>query len=275
MADRHRLPTIPAVHARAMAVLNDPNLEIKHLATLVETDPSLTAAVIRSANSAASGTSRRIATAGEAVVRIGLNTTRRIVMSAVIGESYRGLERSGINTGELWRHVIACALIADSITALGPERSTSFTAGLLHDVGRMAMAQADPIRYSRIVHMAREGVEATETESQVFGRSHAEWGMEAAETWALPADVIEAIGDHHNGTAGPIARAVFDSRRITASLRIGDGIIQIPPAGADENLELLLPDADYEVIEAMGGLAHVMEQIDWFSGAIKGARRAA
>lgn len=274
MADRHRLPTIPAVHARAMAVLNDPDLEIKHLATLVETDPSLTAAVIRSANSAASATTRRISTAGEAVVRIGLNTTRRIVMSAVIGESYRGLERSGLNTAELWRHLLACALIADSITAVSPGRSTAFTAGLLHDVGRMAMAQADPIRYSRIVQMAREGVEATETEEEVFGRSHADWGIEAAETWALPADVIEAIGDHHRGNAGPTARAVFDSRRITANLGIGDGIIQ-PPALPEEQPELALPDEDYEVIEAMGGLQFVMEQIDWYCGAIKGARRAA
>jgi len=275
MADRHRLPTIPAVHARAMSVLNDPDLEVKHLARLVETDPSLTAAVIRSANSAASGPTRRIATAGEAVVRIGLNTTRRIVMSAVIGESFRGLARSGINTADLWRHVLASALIADSITAQGPERSTAFTAGLLHDVGRMAMAQADPIRYSRIVQMAREGIEASETEEEVFGRSHAAWGAEAAETWSLPADVIEAIGDHHRGSAGTISRAVFDSRRITAELHIGDGIIALPPPAEGEDLALSLPDADFDVIEAMGGLTCVMEQIDWYSGAIKGARRAA
>ena len=275
MADSHRLPTIPAVHARAMSVLNDPDLEVKHLASIVETDPSLTAAVLRSANSAASGTTRRISTAGDAVVRIGMNTVRRIVMSAVIGESFRGLERSGVNTSDLWRHVLGSALIADAISAQGTERSTAFTAGLLHDVGRMAMAQADPIRYSRIVQMARSGVDVREPEEVVFGRDHAAWGVEAAETWSLPAALIEAIGDHHEGTAGPIARAVFDSRRILVGLHIGDGVIELEPAAEREPPGAGLSDEDYDVVEAMGGVDYVIEQIEWYCSAITGGRRAA
>ncbi len=260
MPDGYRVPTIPAVHARAMAVLNEPDLEMKELASIVEMDPSLTAAVLRAANSAASAPTRRIGTAEEGVVRIGLNATRRIMLTAVIGESFRGFDRAGLDPNELWRHVLSCALLADAMTSQGGARSTAFTAGLLHDVGRMAMAQADPIRYSRIAQMARSGIEACEAESQIFGRNHAEWGVEVAEVWTLPEDVAVAIGDHHDGHATYLSRAIADSRRLSRELRIGDGVLPPLPPVEEGGDEPQLSDADRALLEQLGGVPKVLKQ---------------
>jgi putative nucleotidyltransferase with HDIG domain len=275
MPEGYRVPTIPAVHARAMAVLNEPDLSMRELASIVEMDPGLTAAVLRGANSAASSPSRRIGTAEEGVVRIGLNATRRIMLTAVIGESFRGFDRAGLNGNELWRHVLACALIADSMTSQGGARSTAFTAGLLHDLGRMAMAQSDPIRYSRIVRQARSGADACEAESQMFGKDHAEWGAEVAEVWSLPTEVIVAIGDHHKGTASYLARAISDSRRIARELRIGDGILDPLPAPEEGGEQPQFSDADRALIDHMGGVDKVNAQIEWYIESMMGTARAA
>jgi putative nucleotidyltransferase with HDIG domain len=277
MAEAYRLPTLPAVHARAMAALNQPDVDVRHLSSIVETDPALTAAVLRAANSAASAPVRRIGTAGEAVLRIGFNTTRRILLGAVIGESFRGLHRAGIDAGELWRHVIACALLADTAAFGGGERSTAFTAGLLHDVGRMAMAQADPIRYSRVAQLARSGMEASEAEAQLFGHDHMEWGVQVARAWSVPDEAIEVIGDHHYGSASPLSWAVCNARRVATALGIGDGLqpaAQPEPGdrhghgGADD-----LTDEDWLLIGRVGGPEAFKEQVDWYCGSVAGSTR--
>ncbi|MBM3139421.1 MAG: HDOD domain-containing protein [Chloroflexi bacterium] len=154
-------------------------------------------------------------------------------------------------------------------------RPTAFTAGLLHDVGRMAMAQADPIKYSRIVQMARSGIDPFETEELGFGKSHAAYGVEAAEVWALPEEVITVIGNHHEGRATDLSRAVWNARRIAAALGIGDGVVAARLPDDGEVTSANLPPDDRALLKRMGGGEAVIKQIDWYSGAISGATRAA
>lgn len=279
-----QLPALPAAHARALSMLQWEEPDIHELTVVIEGDPALTGSVLRAANSAASAPRDPIATAGEAIVRLGLIQTRQIVTVAIAGSSFGELERAQIDTYELWRHLIACALLGDHITWGGERRTSAFTAGLLHDVGRLAMAHMDPDRYARAVVQARATGDLIEAEVNTFGYDHQEFGVRVAQQWKLPDEIVEAIGDHHYGNAGPISWVIEGARRIADSVGIGDGVLPatVPLARADEPAEdgpepWLNPverDPDDEaVLTSLGGEQSLFSQIDWFTSSVSGAAR--
>lgn len=277
-----QLPALPAAHARALSMLQWEEPDIHELTVVIEGDPALTGSVLRAANSAASAPRDPIATAGEAIVRLGLIQTRQIVTVAIAGSSFGELERARIDTYELWRHLIACALLGDHITWGGERRTSAFTAGLLHDVGRLAMAHMDPDRYARAAEQARASSDIIEAEVNAFGFDHQEFGVRVARQWKLPEEIVEAIGDHHYGNAGPISWVIESSRRIADSIGIGDGLLpaSVPLSTAAEPAEADLaprlnpverdPD-DEAVLTSLGGERSLFSQIEWFTSSISGA----
>ena len=259
------LAPLPGTQARALALVGQADVTFRELGGVIEADPALTAAVLRAANSAASAPIGRIEIASQALVRIGLEHTKRIVAGAIVSGNMTNLRRAGIDTTELWRHLIGCALIADT-TAWGEvRRSASFTAGLMHDVGRLAMANAIPDQYAEAVALIRGGIDAVEAEQTVFGIDHLLVGREVAEVWDLPANMAEAIGDHHHGALSALSWVVWNSRRITWSLGIGDGVESAPEVTFDPASE------DAEIVTQLGGVEALQRQIAWYTGAITGA----
>ena len=118
------LPTLPAAHTQALAMMSCHDAGAAEIAGIVEGDPVLTASVLRASNSAAYAPLSPIRTANDAIVRIGLSMTRRIVAGAALGSAFSNLSRSGMDVDELWRHVVACALLADATAwADGPRPS--------------------------------------------------------------------------------------------------------------------------------------------------------
>lgn len=256
------LPTLPATHARALALVGRNDVEIGDLARVVEADPALTIAVLRAANSAASAPAESVNTAQTAIVRIGLESTKHIVTSAVVGDAFSGLDTAGIDAGELWRHLIACALLSD-VTAWGRvQNSNAFTAGLLHDVGRLAMAQAEPERYAKVTKLMQMRLDPLEAEQRIFGYNHLEMGIRVARSWEVPEEMVEAIGDHHSGDQGPLAWVVWNSRRVVWSLGFGDGVERPESVTFDPKSE------DAQLVEALGGVSQFLETIDWYRGAV-------
>lgn len=259
------LAPLPGTQARALALVGQADVSFRELGQVVEADPALTAAVLRAANSAASAPIDRIEVAGQALVRIGLEQTKRIVAGAIVSGNMSNLRHAGLDTTELWRHLIGSALIADT-TAWGEvRRSASFTAGLMHDVGRLAMANAIPEQYAEVARLVRSGVDAVEAEQTVFGTDHLTVGREIAEVWALPPEMAEAIGDHHYGALSALSWVVWNSRRVTWSLGIGDGVEAPPEPTFDPASE------DAEIVAVLGGPEALHQQIAWYTGAITGS----
>jgi len=254
------IPTLPVAQLRAMSLISNPSPSFEELSSVVEADPALTAALLRAANSAASAPVDRVRTSRIAMVRIGASETRRIVMSMALSTSFGSLKDSHLDEAELWRHLIATAVLADATTLGQVEHSEAFTAGLLHDIGRLAMAAQDPGRYAKVVEMARRGVLATEGERIVFGMNHAQWGESIGRAWDFPADIVDAIAEHHVGARHGLSWAVAHARELAASLGIGDGLL--PPTPPDpESESLMLP-----IIAELGGEEAVIERVEWYSG---------
>ena len=270
MAQVHPIPTLPAVHAQALGLLSDPSTSIPQLGQVVETDPALTVSVLRAANSAASAPVTPIGTPAEAIVRVGLKTTREIITAAVVSESFNRLDYAGIDSNELWRHLFTTALVADASAWGAEQRSTAFTAGLLHLIGRMAMAQSDPQRYTQVAAIARTGRSVLDSEANVFGYDSQSWGVEVGRAWDVPDEIIEAVGGFSDGSVGPLAWVAWNGRRIAAALGIGDGVHEA------EQMDVygeLTPEDD-QLLAGLGGPDKLIEQAEWMLGSVTKAKAA-
>ncbi len=265
MPPRIEIPSLPVAQIQAMSLISNVAPSFDELSTVVEADPALTAALLRAANSAASSPGAPVRTSRVAMVRIGVSETRRLVMSIALASSFGAIARAHIDETELWRHLIATGLLADAAAWGEVRHSEAFTAGLLHDIGRLAMAAQDPERYAKVVDLARRGIPASNAERMIFGMNHAEWGESIGRAWGFPADIVDAIGEHHSGAQRGISWAVTRARELTASLGIGDGLL--PPEPFDPQGEVaMLP-----IIEELGGGEAIIERIEWYSGAFRAA----
>jgi HD-like signal output (HDOD) protein len=267
------LPPLPAAHTRAMNLLNDPNINSSALAQVIETDPALTAAILRAANSALSAPVAPIDTANAAVIRIGLGDTRKMIVGAVASNAFQQLSRAEIDPDETWRHLVAVALLTQAaMWRAGTPRgavSEAFTAGMLHDIGRLSMAAQDPSRYSLVATLARNGADMREAETRVFGFDHADWGGRVCEFWTIPDAVAEAIKLHHGGGSGDLAMALVTARNVARTIGIGDGLLPAEDVTFPEQPEHLY------IVEELGGLGGLTEQIEWYRGALDSNHAAA
>ena len=119
------LPPLPAAQAQAVTLLSDPDAEPSELAEAVALDPSLTAAVLQGANSAASAPITPVTSVDVAVIRMGTAEVRRIVAAGVLGGSFAGLAEANIDADVIWRYLITTALICESAAPPALARSTA------------------------------------------------------------------------------------------------------------------------------------------------------
>ncbi len=261
------VPPLPGTHARALALLVDADAGLSEVAAIIEADPGLTASMLRAANSAASAANTPIVRVADALVRIGFRNARSLVVAALLRSQAGSLDGAGIDLGAFWDHLLATGLIAVAAAPPGEGRAAAFTAGMLHDIGRLAMAAVAPAEYHRVVALAHQGVPTMEAEREVFGTDHLETGLVAAGSWSLPAELTAAITSHHGPCEEPTVAAVVAGRRIAALLGYGDGVLPARHPGLTEEAG---PD-DTRILATLGGPEALARRVAWFRNALVGA----
>ena len=215
---------LPAGRIAALALLNSPDVRVPALASLVQSDPGLAVILIRAANSAESASRRRIVDPGEAVVRVGLNQTKRLVAAAVVGGALSSLDGCGIDLEAFWSYSLAAAIATEDEADSSALRSGAFSVGLLHDVGRLALAASAPSSYARFSTRGRSENVVLAAEQLLFGEDHAIAGARLLERVGLPGELVEMVEDHHgpggSGGDSPLRRA----RRLVAAAGFSDGL---------------------------------------------------
>ena len=104
-------------------------------------------------------------------------------------------------------------------------RDSAFTAGLLHDAGRLLLASRQPLLYRRALDRMREGADAVAAERELLDGDHLAWGDEVARGCRLPDEIRTAIAGHHDATStDPLTAAVVRARGIARALGVGDGL---------------------------------------------------
>ncbi len=194
-------PALPTPAVRVVQLVQDPEVDMRELTEALRYDPSLTAMVLRLANSPYFGAARSIGSVQEAVMRLGTNRLFRVLMASAMAPlaqlAVRGYD---LGAGKLLEHAVGVALAADRLAASLSQRPPdyTFTAALLHDIGKIAMGNHVRIDAEPIVDLAfRESLSFEQAEREVLGIDHAEAGAVLLEFWNLPPGLVEAVRCHH------------------------------------------------------------------------------
>ena len=197
------LPALPAVVMELIQSLGDEDISAAQLALKISRDQALSAKTLRLANSSFYGMSRQVSSITDATAILGLRTLRSVAMAAGVAGSFSATACVGFDFKAFWRHSIGTALCARSLAVvLKREAETAFTLGLLHDIGRLALASAFPKEFSETLRHQREQDRVPlEAERAVLGTDHAVVGGLIAEHWRFAPSIVQAIVTHHDPVA--------------------------------------------------------------------------
>ena len=203
----------PALLQEILAVTENPSSGAKDVQAMVERDMSCSVKLLKLANSAYYGFSRQIKTIREAIVIIGLDGVKNVVMSLGIAEAFtKGTPTEKVFLSNLWVHSMATAtassVLSKSLTSVSP--SVAYCAGLLHDFGKVIMSQHFGSIYEQVIIKARdEKLSILSVERSLLGVDHTTVGSWIAEAWDLPEVVVEILRGHHgNGPWGEDRRYI-------------------------------------------------------------------
>lgn len=259
------LPALPDVATKVMELVRDPDTGVKDLEDVISKDPALTARVLRIANSAMFGLRAQVSTVSRAIVVLGFNTLRSIVLAASTQALYR-TKGSRFKDRILWEHSLAVALASRSIARHieFPAAEEAFVAGLIHDIGKVVLDANLGDRYQQVIERVyNDGESFSEAETSVFGFDHSEVGALVVKKWTLAPELEEAVRLHHRpgeATIDPKLCAIVDlGNRLCMKLEIG------PEKRADMDLPSVesagaLGLGAVELEEILGNLRETIEE---------------
>jgi|Deesub1362A_J573_1020465.scaffolds.fasta_scaffold05007_4 putative nucleotidyltransferase with HDIG domain len=194
------IPTLPTIMAQIIQTLDDPRSSASELEMIVRNDQALTTKILAVANSAYYGFRHQITTVRRAVVAIGFDEVRNICLSlSLMGFLHPATFQDVALAEGLWLHALSVSEGAQLVAAAvrKGETSQAFTAGLLHDIGKVILAAFAPSEVRRLDHYVRERGLAYRAAEEELGISHQEVGQALAQHWELPPLLVEVIGRHH------------------------------------------------------------------------------
>jgi putative nucleotidyltransferase with HDIG domain len=225
------------------------------VAKYLSQDGALTARVLRLANSAYYGLSRRVLDVQEAVVVLGMRNVRNL---ALVASTYPWLSKPlagyALAPSEMWRHsfgvAVAASLIADKSKKIAADQA--FTAGLLHDLGKTAISVWLENKLPAMLAIAeREGIPFDAVERKVLGYDHQEVGAHMAENWNLPKELVDVMRYHHHPDDAPADSKMVDCVHVgdylAGSMGFGlggDGLTYGFSENAIQRLGICLEDLD-------------------------------
>jgi HD-like signal output (HDOD) protein len=245
------LPPFHAIANQVMVLTADPDIDLKPLSMVIQSDPAFSADILFLANSSLFGFPSRMSSLRHAIALLGLNRIKALAVTVAM----RGFLGNGNGmVHQCWRHSLACAIVCEELAPvfdLSPEQA--FTAGIMHDIGRLGLLKSYPIEMAGI--LTREFAQVADVlaaEREVFQIDHSEAGSWLVGNWTLPREFQSFCGHHHdpaNGRDSLLLKVVkaacaiaasmgFQAAKVlqgpsfgeaTATLRVGPGC-KLPPS---------------------------------------------
>ena len=244
-AARELEPLPPTVHHLA-ALASRRNWSAMEAEETISMDPALAGKLLGLANSFAHGGLMQIVSIRDAVVRMGIGSALALVTAtAVSGRTRLALPQYRLAEGELWRHSVSTLLAAQALPAFCavPIPPESFTAALLHDLGKLVISRfVTGAMMERLDHARDDGAHTPiQAEIEVLGVDHATLGGFIAESWHLPAGIVKGIAYHHTPLEGGalVCDAVHVSNSIAKQLGQEEGHARVDPDLCLDSLERL------------------------------------
>ena len=232
------LPSLPAVVMELLTSIDQEDVDISVLAKKVSHDQALTAKTLRLANSSAFSLQVKVTTIQQAITFLGFQTTRNLITAAAVTGCFAQGQCAGFNDKAFWRHSIATAACARVLARrMRFNQDYAFTAGLLHDIGRLVLVTTYPERYSEaLAYRSAHDCEIIDAERAVLGIDHVAAGAALADHWNFSDTMRLAIAWHHDpeqAGAGFLATIIHVANAIVHALDIAreddDLVPQVSP----------------------------------------------
>lgn len=268
------LPALPFIAQKLLALDTETDEGQKQLLSLIEQDPQIMAKVIGLANSPMMGSSRKISSISEAAMILGIKRIKTVTTGIAMMSIQVKPSTGNLNLHDLWMHNLGIAFAMLAIgnampKKLKPEDDLVFLAGMLHDIGYIALAHLDPLRSNELhtYQAAKPTRPALEIEHSILDICHDELGAELARHWNLPSEVIAVIRYHHTPDAInapknlPLIRMVYIAEKMLPSFGMSEYVepgiqdsdwqaLGIEPANAEEILQHAAEHADQAALFA-------------------------
>jgi putative nucleotidyltransferase with HDIG domain len=194
-----KVPSFPPIAVKVLQLLANPDVNLKNVLELINSDAALSARLLQYANSPVYGVSGQITSVAHALTMLGIDQVKGATATAAAGIFMKG-KLSVDELRRCWVHTLACAVLSDELArACNVHVEEAYTAGLIHDIGRLSLVVAYPQEYVAAMREASARcIDLIDFEREEFGLDHAEAGRWLIEKWGLPHEFGIIAGRHHD-----------------------------------------------------------------------------
>ncbi len=198
----NKLPSLPNIYLQLVEELKSPDASIKTVGAIISQDVGMVTEILKIVNSAYFGLRRRVTSPAEAVNFLGLDIIKALVLSTQVFSQFKGHKVREFSLETLYSHCLDVAILAKKIAETQTEDKLmvgeTFMAGLLHDIGKLILADNLPEQYGNVLRAAKiQTVSLCREEEEMLGACHAEIGAYLLGLWGLPDSIVEAVAYHH------------------------------------------------------------------------------
>ena len=248
-----RLPSLPQVLLQILELSEQPDVGLAEIGAVVGKDAGLAVKIVSTANSAYYNRGRSVASVDQCLAVIGASQVRRIAFTQSVVELFGHFQKKqGFDLRYYWYHVLCVALTARALAShLGyHSEDEAYLAGLLHDVGQLALLSVEPDRYSPMLNSQVGSSELMRQEQALFGLSHAEVGAWLLERWKLHSFFCDAVLYHNEAPA-----RLRDAHRLAQIIMLAEAAnhrdeTDIPLSEDDLAFWMLGPDTLHDMAQA-------------------------
>ncbi len=216
------IPSLPPVAMKVLQLMNDDYSSINELEKIISYDQAFSTRILRIANSPYYGRGRSIDAISTAIILIGFNTMKNLVVAASLKDIHR---KFGLFEQKLWEHSLGVS-IAASFLAMETKMVTqeeALVAGLIHDVGKTVLNNSVPDKYSLVIEKVYEGGAAfIDVENEMLGFNHCNVGGLIARKWKIPKNLELVIEYHHAETFPSFEDSIYEA--LCEIVRIADAV---------------------------------------------------
>lgn len=196
--EHFRVPPFPQIAIRVLQLVNHEDVPIRQLSDLISSEPVFSSEILSIANSALYARRAPVTSILHAIALLGTQSLRGLCLTVAMRAYFsKSLHHSSLMT--IWRHNLACAFIAEHLATVGlVDRDDAYTAGVMHDIGRFALAAIRPDEYALLLETNCGSANDTlPRERELFGFDHCEAGHHLIADWGLPSELEAVVSLHH------------------------------------------------------------------------------
>ena len=254
------IPTLPTIVFELNKLLRDPDTSIQTVCDTIEKDQAITLKILKLVNSAFYGFKSKISDLRNAVALLGYNAVRNAIVSlSVINSFPKRVTLMDFDISLFWKHSLAVAVTSKNIAQLSKKESPDncFVGGLLHDTGKVIMAQYFPELFEAVWStLQNEQISFYESEQKALPIDHTKIGAHLADKWQLPQGLVDAIRWHHE------FQPEIKSANFVKNIYLANFIVNA--YDLDPELRLDLSKMHPDVIKFMMNMMEDVE--DWYTG---------